>query len=259
MPGLRRETRTTRRSKTSPTAFFAIAGTSRSRRSTLSRERYWLSAAPCASVSLRSWHAKYSTRSKLIWKNDADPLPLRFRLAGTMIHRSGQHEQQIRQTIDVRQQVRLDVIGAERDNRSLRAPANRSREVQQCASTIASRQNESPKRRQLGFEPIDPVFETLHVAVGDSGFCDALGDFLGRICQPRADGEQILLQLFEQLGDITGELALRAHRAEACVQLVDVSVCRHSRIGFRDAGSAEQRGAAGVASACVDLHGRQYT
>ena len=87
----------------------------------------------------------------------------------------------------------------------------------------------------------------------------ALRDLFGRIGEPRADGEQIFLQLLEQRGDIAGELALRAHGAQAGVQLVDVAIGGHARIGLRDAGSAEQRRAAGVAGARVNLHGRQYT
>ena len=87
----------------------------------------------------------------------------------------------------------------------------------------------------------------------------ALRDFFGRIGEPRADGEQVFLQLLEQLGDIAGELALRAHGAQTGVQLVDIAIRRHARIGFRHARAAEQRRAAGVAGARVNLHGRQYT
>lgn len=176
-----------------------------------------------------------------------------------MIDRTRQHEQQIRQAVDVGQQVRLDVIRTKRDDRSLRAAANRSRKVQKRAGAAPARQDESAKRRQLGFEPIDPVFETLHITLGDRHFCDAPGNFLRRVRQARADSEQILLQLFEQPGDIAGQVALRAHGPEARIQLVDVSVRGYSRISFGHARAPKQRSAACIARARVNLHGGQYT
>ena len=88
---------------------------------------------------------------------------------------------------------------------------------------------------------------------------DALRDFLGRVGEPRADGKQVFLQLLEQVGDIAGELALRADASKARVQLVDIAVRGDARIGLRDPRSAEQRSAAGIAGARVNLHGRQYT
>ena len=118
------------------------------------------------------------------------------------------------------------------------------------------------KRRSGGssaLESIDPVFEPLDVGVGDRDFRDALGNFFGRIGEPRANGEQIFLQLFEQPGDVAGELTLRADASKAGVQLVDVAVRGDAQIRLRDARSTEQRRAAGVAGARVDLHGRQYT
>ena len=84
-----------------------------------------------------------------------------------MIDDARQHEQEIGQAIHVRKQVRLDVLRAERHDRSLRASAYGPREMQQRAGAIAAGENEAAQRRQLGLEPIDPVFETLDVGVGD--------------------------------------------------------------------------------------------
>ena len=47
----------------------------------------------------------------------------------------------------------------------------------------------------------------------------------------------------------------RGHRdAKRRVQLVDITVCRHARIGFADSGAVEQAGLAMVAGFCVDFH-----
>ena len=90
-------------------------------------------------------------------------LPFHFRLARTMIDRTREHEQQVGQPVHVRQQVRVDAIGAERHNRPLRSTADGAREMQQRARAIAAGKDEPAQRRQLGLESIDPVFETLDV------------------------------------------------------------------------------------------------
>ena len=176
-----------------------------------------------------------------------------------MIDDSRNHEQQIGQAVDVRQQVRFDAISAETHDRAFGAAAHGAREMQKRTRTIAARQNESAQRRQLGFESIDPIFEPLYVGICDGGFRDTLRDLFSGIGEPRANRKQVLLQTLEHSSDVPRQFALCADGPEACVQLVDVAVCRHARIGFRHARAAEERRAAGIARARINLHGRQYT
>lgn len=176
-----------------------------------------------------------------------------------MIDRARQHKQQIRQAVDVCEQARLDGVSAERHNRSLRSSAHGSREVQQCTGAIATGQNETAQGRQLRFELIDPVLQPLNVGVGDRNLRDTFGDLFRGIGQPRANRKEILLKLLDQLGDVTRELALGTHDAEARIQFVDLAVRGDARVRFRDARATKQRSATGIAGARVDLHGRQYT
>src|SRR5688572_9697863 len=151
--------------KTQPKAFFATSGMWRSRRRMRNRAPSSWSAAPCGSACLRSWREKSSMRSKRTWKTG--DLPLHFGLAGSMIDDTRHHEQQIGQTVYVPEHLRFDLIGAERHNRSLGAPADGPRKVQQRARAIAAREDETAQRRQLRLESIDPLFEPLDISVGD--------------------------------------------------------------------------------------------
>ena len=176
-----------------------------------------------------------------------------------MIHGPSQDEQQIRQPVHVRKQLTVDAFDSERHDRPLGAPSDRPRDMQQRARTISTGEDESPQRRQFPLEAIDPVLETLDVFVGHSGFGDPRGDFLRGIGERRTDRKEILLDVLEHLCDVARQLALRADRPKIGVQLIDVAVRRNARIVLRYAGAAEQRRAARVTRARVDLHGRQYT
>jgi len=96
-----------------------------------------------------------------------------------MIDDARHDEQQVRQPVHIRQQMRFDVFGAERHDRAFGAPADGPREMQQSAGAIAAGQDETAQGRELAFEPIDPVFETLDVYIGDGHFRDAIGNLLG--------------------------------------------------------------------------------
>ena len=78
--------------------------------------------------------------------------------------------------------------------------------------------------------------------------CDGIG-------QPRAEREQVALQRHAHLVEILRQ-AGGAHHAEARLQLVDVAVGDHARIGLADPRAVEQAGVARVAGLRVDLHGR---
>jgi len=176
-----------------------------------------------------------------------------------MIDHASEHEQQVGQAVDVRQHRRIDALCAERHDRPLGTPADRAAQMQERARGTAARQDEPPQRRQFGFGLIDPILEALDVGIGDGCLGDPLADSVGRIGQPRAQGEQVLLNVLEHLTNVARQFAVRTHGTEARVQLVNVAVGGDARIAFRHTRAAEERCASGIAGPRVDLHGRQYT
>ena len=198
-------------------------------------------------------------RSKKRSSSGVDGLPFQLGSPGTMVSGTRQHEQQIGQAIHIRQQLGIHAIDTERDDRTLGTAADRAGEMQQGASLGSTRQDEAPQRRQFGVDPVDPVLETLDVFMSHRRLADAIGDFVSWISERGADGEQVALQALQHLREVGGEFRMHPDDPETRVQLVDVSVRRHTWIVLGHASSAEQRGAAGVARACVDLHGGQYT
>ena len=125
-----------------------------------------------------------------------------------MIDDASNDEQEIGQPIDVCEQMGLDMIRTEGDNRSLGAAAHGPRKMQQRTGSIAAGQNEAAQRRQLDLESIDLLFEPSNIGVRHRDFRDTFGDFFGWVRKPRTDGEQIFLQLLDQSGDVPAELAL---------------------------------------------------
>jgi hypothetical protein len=175
-----------------------------------------------------------------------------------MIRRTRKHEEQVGEPIDVRQEMRVDILGTQRHDRALGSPANRAREMEQGACVAAAWKNESAKRRQIGFEAIDPAFEPLSIGIADRGLRSAVRNLLGRIGEARTNGKQVVLQTAQQLADIGGQIRLRQGYSKAGVQLIDVAVGRHARVGFLNAGTAKKPRVTAVAGARVNLHGRQY-
>ena len=96
-------------------------------------------------------------------------------------------------------------------------------------------------------------FEPLHVVVADRRFRHPLGYPRSRIGEPCTDGEQLLLDLLD-LDRQIGINARRADRTEVRVQLVDLAVRVHTRIGLRHARVVEERRVTRVAGLCVDPH-----
>ena len=176
-----------------------------------------------------------------------------------MIHNACQHEQQIREPIDVPHKMKIDMLETQRDDGALGTTADGTRKMQQRTRAAPTRQYEAAEGRQLGFAAIDPCFEASNVGVAHGYLGNSFGNLLPRISQLCADGEQVLLNAFEQVGDVTAKLALRSDGSEAGVQLVNVAVSRNPRIGFGYARAPEQPRLALVTCARVNLHGRQYT
>ncbi len=183
-----------------------------------------------------------------------------------MIDGAAEHEQQIREAVYVNQKMLVDLIHAQRHDRPLGPAADGARKVKQRAGTASSWKDEPAKRRQLRLEPIDPVLDASHVGVGDDGLRRSsivhrrsAGNLACRVGKAGADREQIFLKLLEQIDDVSSEVALCADHAEACVQLVDITISGDSRIRLRHTRAAKEAGLPLVARPRVDLHDRQYT
>ena len=175
-----------------------------------------------------------------------------------MIDDAGNDEQEIGQPIDVCEQMRLDMIRAERDNRS---SARRHTVLEKCSSAPArlppgrmkrrsggssasSRSIHSSSRRMSASVTATFVTRSAIFSAGSASRAPmANRSFCSCSISPRCPRE----------------LAFGADSAEAGVQLIDVAVGGHARVGLRHACPAEQRSAAGVAGTRVNLHGRQYT
>lgn len=176
-----------------------------------------------------------------------------------MIDHARRDKQQIGEAIHVRQQMRVDVLTSEKDDRAFSAAADRAGKVQQGARAATARKNETPKRWKLGIESVDPFFESSDVRLPDGDFRHTVGNSLGRVGQTRADRKQIHLKTFQQLDDVASQFSVRSDRPKTRVQLVDVAIGGHTRVRFGYAGAAEKRRVAAVPRTRINLHGRQYT
>ena len=100
---------------------------------------------------------------------------------------------------------------------------------------------------------IDPPLEPAHVLGAERRLAHAAGNACIGIGQPRPEGEQIVLQLHDLLGE-RGIGAGGARQSQHRVQLVDVPVCLDPGIRLAHTRAVEQRRFSGVARARVDLH-----
>jgi hypothetical protein len=125
--------------------------------------------------------------------------------------------------------------------------------VEQRSRERAARQDEPAKRRQLAFQPIDRLLETLDVGLLHRCLVDAPRDTLCGIGQSRTDGEQLFLDRLDR----TRQVIVQARGpcdAEGGVQLVHLAVGADPGIRLRHARVVEQRRLAGITSLCVNLH-----
>ena len=110
-----------------------------------------------------------------------------------MVYHPREDEEQVGQAVDVAEQHGID-RRIERDHASLCAAADRPRDVQRGAGRASARQDETAKRRQLGFEPVDQLLEPENMVVVDHRLGHAWRKLVGRIGELGAQGEQIALQ-----------------------------------------------------------------
>src|SRR5262245_43641237 len=110
-----------------------------------------------------------------------------------MIGDASEHEQQIREPVEVDDQVRIDRRGPETDHGPLRSPAHSAGEMQHRAGWTAAGKDEAAKRWQLRLETIDQPLQANGVRFSDRRLRTAVGDALGWIGKMRSDGKEILL------------------------------------------------------------------
>jgi A/G-specific adenine glycosylase len=165
-----------------------------------------------------------------------------------------QHEQQIGEAIDVPHQYRVH-CRFDSHYAPLRPSADGASDMQGGARRAAASQDEPPQRRQVGLVPIDQLFEPSNIVVSKRSLGDTGSERVPRIGQLRAERKEVFLESNEVAGDfVVG--ARRARQAQAGVQLVDVSVRPHAGLALADSCAVEERRVAGVARACVNLHGQ---
>ena len=156
-----------------------------------------------------------------------------------MIDRTRHDEEEIRQPIQVHDDLGINLAAAETDNAAFRAAAHRPREMQERARRRSARQNESPQGRQLRLEPIDGRFEALHVGWRHGRFRHPVGDPGRRVRQLGSNREEVPLNPFERRRKI-GIDAGGAGRTDAGIQLVNLAIGIDAGVGLGDARVVEQ-------------------
>jgi hypothetical protein len=175
-----------------------------------------------------------------------------------MVYGPREHKEQIRQSIHVHHNVSIHVRGAKRHNGAFCPAAHRPREMEQRAWNASARQNEPSEWGERRLEPVNPLLETLNIAIADSHLRHALRDPFAGIREARADRKQIALNLGDQPCRIRQKDGLRAHDAETRVQFIDIAVGRDAWIAFAHSRTPEQARLSGISGARVNLHGGQY-
>ena len=169
-----------------------------------------------------------------------------------MIHSPREHEEQIREAIDVTEDDAFD-RRLEGDDAPLGATADGPRHMQRGARLRSAGQDEAAERRSLGLEPIDQLLEPEDIAVPERDFGDASGNSLGWISEARAKGEQIALEMLDDGIQFSVEFQ-RAHETKPRVQLVDFAIGVNAAVGLADARLVEERRLASVTRPRVEFH-----
>ena len=184
--------------------------------------------------------------------------PFDFLVGGAVVDHARQDEQQVRQPVYVREQLRFHVVLAEGDNAPLGPTTHGSGEMECGARTAPAWEDEAPQGWQLRLEAVDPFLETADISLRDRRLCHSGGNPIGRIRKLGAHGEEVVLQVAEHVQQVGFKACLGPHDPEPCVELVYLAICLHARIAFQHARAAEQAGVPPVSGAGVDLHRGQY-
>ena len=168
-----------------------------------------------------------------------------------MVHRACDHEEEIRESVDVDQLRWMD--SRHSDHASFGAPADRSCQMQRGARRRSTGENEFLQRRQLGFEQIDPLFESFDVVFAEARAGIVLPRFRPSVSELGTEREQVTLDAIEHRVDICRHTGGTNH-AEARVGFINVAVRVDARFGLRYARATEEAGFTGVSGLGVDLH-----
>ena len=181
------------------------------------------------------------------------PLPLGLVYTLSAVDDPGEHKQQVRKAVDVGEQLRHDSVGPERHHAPLEAATDGAGQMQRGSCRRATRHDETPEWRELSIQTIDPSLETLYVGSAELDLGHALRNTPAGIGEASTEGEEIPLQLCEDLGE-AGVNAGRQHHPEMRIELVDFAARIDTRVCLGDAGTVEEAGFAGVAGPRVQRH-----
>ncbi|KAG1458743.1 hypothetical protein G6F57_014638 [Rhizopus arrhizus] len=171
-------------------------------------------------------------------------LPQRLAVAiGTGQH-PGQHEQQVRQPVEVLQCLAAHRLAAgQGDGLALGATDDGARQVAARGSFAPGRQDEFLQHRQAGVVVVQLLFQRRDIGGMDRGVA---GD-----AQLGAQGEQLVLQVHDQRPHVLGQRC-RQQQAERRIGLVDRAEGGNACVILGHALAVAEAGAAVVAGAGVD-------
>ena len=169
------------------------------------------------------------------------------------VDNSGEHKQQVRKAVDVGKQLRHDGVGPERHHAPLEAATDGAGQMQRGSRWRATRHDETSERRGLSIQTIDPSLETLYVGSAQLDLGHAPSNAPAGIGEASTEGEEIPLQLCEDLGE-AGVNTGRQHHPKMRIELVDFAARSDTRVCLGDAGTVEEAGLASIAGPRVQRH-----
>ena len=180
-------------------------------------------------------------------------LPLDLADTLSAVDRTGKHEEQVGETINVGEQRRRHGVGSKRYHAPLEAATNGTGKVKDGARRRATGQDKATQRRQLLIQAIDPFFQPLHAGIAELDLGHALGNAPHGIGEASTEREQVPLQLSEHLDEV-GINPCRQRRAEMRTELVDFAARVDARVRFGDPRAVEEARLALIARASVNRH-----
>src|SRR5262249_7471714 len=93
----------------------------------------------------------------------------------------------------------------------------------------------------------------------DGGLRNLAGNGRRRVRQLRANGKQIALDVLKEIAEVVAEILFRPGDADHGVELIDLAVGSHARVGLPHTRPSEQTRVSSIARARVNFHAAQYT
>ena len=161
------------------------------------------------------------------------------------VEHAPEHEQQIRETIEILARAVVDSFGLrQRHQRTFGAAADGAGMVGARGGAGAAGEDEILERFQIGVVVVDGFFQLFHLLRGHHAHAGN-ADFATQV-------EQIVLHAGEERADI-GRQFFREQQTNRGVGLVDFANRVDARIAFRDAAAVAQACLTSIAGAGVDL------